>query len=177
MSTDEFVPVETIAVNTKPGKAGLKAGLIGGAVVLALTLLSLIPVVGLGYCCSCLSILVYVGIGVLGSVFLTPPRQAGKGAGAGAVAGLIAGAIGGLTLAVIMLMQGASLEPDAILSAVPASQWEQLRQAGVDPTTYAEMFSQYYGYISAAVCCPGSLVMGAALGAIGGAIHAAAKKD
>ena len=178
MSTDEFVPVETIAVNTKPGKAGMKAGLIGAAVLLALTLLSLIPAVG--GCCSCLSILAYVGVGALAGFYLTPRRKAGQGAGAGAIAGLIAGAIGGLASSIITAVRAARMTPGEMLGQIPAWQWEQLEEYGMDPRMLENMMRDYgsvSGYVGAGLCCLGSLAVGAALGAIGGAIYAAAKKD
>jgi hypothetical protein len=178
MNTDEFVPVEIVDVGTKPGKAGMKAGLIGAAVLLALTLLSLIPAVG--GCCSCLSILAYVGVGALAGFYLTPPRQAGQGAGAGAIAGLIAGAIGGLASSIITAVRAATMTPGDIMQQIPAWQWDQLEQYGMDPGMYEDMMRQYgsvYGYVGAGLCCLGSLAVGAALGAIGGAIYAAAKKE
>ncbi len=178
MSTDEFVPVETVAVTTKPGKAGMKAGLIGGAVLLVLTLLSLIPAVG--GCCSCLSILAYVGVGALAGFFLSPPRKAGQGAGAGAIAGLIAGAIGGLASSIITAIRAARMTPGEMMRQIPAWQWEQLEGLGMDPRMYENMmreFGSVYGYVGAGLCCLGSLAVGAGLGAIGGAIYAAAKKD
>jgi len=178
MSTGEFMSAEVVTVETKPGKAGLKAGLIGAAVVLALTLLSLIPTVG--SCCSCLSILAYAGIGVLAGFYLTPPRQAGKGAGAGAIAGLISGVIGGLASGIITAVQVATMSPREIMSQIPAWQWQQLKEYGVDPRMYESMLREYgsaFGYIGAGLCCLGSLAVGAALGAIGGAVFAAAKKN
>ena len=51
-------------------KAGLKGGLIGGAVGLVLTLLGLIPVPFLPCVCCGLSWLGYIGAGVLAGFFL-----------------------------------------------------------------------------------------------------------
>jgi len=178
MSTGGYMPDDIVAANPKPGKAGMKAGLIGAAVVLVLTLLSLIPAVG--SCCSCLSILAYVGVGVLAGFYLTPPRQARQGAGAGAIAGLIAGAIGGLASSIITAIRAATMTPADMMQQIPSWQWDQLEQYGMDPRMYQEMMQQYgsvYGYVGAGLCCLGSLAIGAALGAIGGAIYAAAKKD
>jgi len=161
------------------GKAGFKAGLIGAAAVLALTLLSLVPRVG--SCCGCLNILVYVGIGVLAGFYLSPPRTAGAGAGAGALAGLISGAVGGLASGIIALIRGSVMAPRDILSSIPPEQMRQLRDLGFDPGQFAQMFGQgggaAFGALGASMCCLGSLAVGAALGAIGGAVYAAAKKE
>jgi hypothetical protein len=80
------------------GKAGLKAGLIGLAILLAMTLINqLLPISGgLVYALCGVNMLIYAGIGVLAGFFLAPPRAAGSGAGAGAIAGLISGLVNGV---------------------------------------------------------------------------------
>ena len=79
------------------GKAGLKAGLIGTAVMLMTTLINqFLPISGgLVYAICGVNMLIYAGIGVLAGFFLASPRTPGKGAGAGAIAGLISGGISG----------------------------------------------------------------------------------
>jgi len=80
------------------GKAGLKAGLIGTAVMLVWTVIGrFLPMSGgLVWVSAGVSLLMYAGIGVLAGFFLAPPRTPGKGAGAGAIAGLVSGVIAGV---------------------------------------------------------------------------------
>jgi hypothetical protein len=157
------------------GKAGLKAGLIGAAVMLVMTLLSRIP--GVGCVCCGLNLLVYAAIGALAGFFLTPPRTAGTGAGAGAIAGLVSGAVSGMISAIVMAIQMARVGTGEIISYIDPQQMQQLIELGVDP----EMFAIFSGVGGAAIgsgmCCMASLALGAGLGAIGGAIFAAAKSD
>ena len=157
------------------GKAGVKAGLIGAAVMLVLTLLNQIPGVGC-FCCP-LSLLVYAGIGALAGFFLTPPRTAGTGAGAGAIAGLISGALSGLVWIIILAIQLATGGTGDIASAIDPEVLRQLGELGVDP----EMFTAVSGVggvaLGGSMCCLASLAIGAGLGALGGVIFAAAKSD
>jgi hypothetical protein len=157
------------------GKAGLKAGLIGAAILLVLTLLSQIP--ALGCVCCGVSLLAYAGIGVLAGFFLTPPRNAGLGAGAGAIAGVISGAVAGLVEVIVSVIQLLITGPGQFAGAIPPEQMEQLTELGMDP----EMFALFTGTggvaLAGGLCCLGSLALGAALGAIGGTIFAAAKSD
>ncbi len=157
------------------GKAGLKAGLIGAAVVLVLTLLSQIP--GVGCVCCGLTWLVYAGIGALAGFFLTPPRAAGTGAGAGAIAGLVSGAVGGIIWIIILAIQMALTGPGEIASTINPEQMHQLVELGID----SEMFAIFSGIggvvIGGGLCCLTGLAVGAGMGAIGGAIFAAVKPD
>lgn len=156
------------------GKAGLKAGLIGAAIIFVLTLLSQIPAVGC-VCCG-LNWLSYAGIGALAAYFLAPPRSAGTGAGAGAIAGLISGAIGGLIWTIIMAIQMAIAGTENL---VDFRTMQQLADLGVDISP--EMFAALSGVggvaIAGGMCCLTGLAVGAGLGAIGGAIFAAAKPN
>ncbi len=157
------------------GKAGLKAGLIGAAIIFVLTLLSQIPGVGC-FCCG-LNWLSYAGIGVLAAYFLSPPRSAGTGAGAGAIAGLISGGLGGLVWTVIMAIQVAITGTGDIMSAIDPQTMRQLLDLGIDPDMFA-IFSGVGGVaIGGAMCCLTGLAVGAGMGAIGGAIFAAAKPN
>ena len=159
------------------GKAGLKAGLIGAAVILVLTLLSQIPAVG----CICCGVtwLAYAGIGALAGYFLTPPRSAGAGAGAGAIAGLVSGVTSGLIWTIVMAVQMAIAGTDTIISAIDPATMRQLSELGVEisPDMLA-MFSGVGGVaLIGGTCCLTSMAAGAGLGAVGGAIFAAAKSD
>ena len=157
------------------GKAGLKAGLIGAAVMLVMTLLSRIP--GIGCVCCGLNLLVYAAIGALAGFFLTPPRTAGTGAGAGAIAGLVSGAVSGMISAIVMAIQMARVGPGEIISYIDPQQMQQLIELGIDPEMFA-IFSGAGGVaIGGGMCCLASLALGAGLGAIGGAIFAAVKSD
>ncbi len=159
------------------GKAGFKAGLIGAAIILVLVLLSQIPAVGC-ICCG-LSWLAYVGIGALAGFFLTPPRTAGTGAGAGAIAGLISGAVSGIVWSIVMAIQMALTDPGDIASAIDPEVMRQLAELGVDidPETFA-LFSGAGGVVIAGgLCCMTGLIVGAGLGAVGGAIFAAVKSE
>jgi hypothetical protein len=147
------------------GKAGLKAGLIGVAVMLVWTLINqlLLPASGGLVWVACgVSSLVYVGIGVLAGFFLTPPRAAGKGAGAGAIAGLISGAVSGAVGYIIMAVRAAR---GLGIPGLDPQQMQQLAESGIDPMVLA---------IPGAIC---GVAIGAGLAAIGGAIVAAVKTD
>lgn len=162
------------------GKAGLKAGLIGAGALFMLALVNivsaLIPAVPIGCVCCGVQILVYAGAGLLAGSFLAPPRSAGAGAGAGALAGAISGlgaGIGGIITSIIQVLTGlAAAQTDQLMKQLIES---GLLEPGMLPPTAAPGLGSVA--INGAICCLGSLVIGAALGAIGGAIFAAAKKD
>ena len=157
------------------GKAGLKAGLIGAAAMLVLTLLSQIPAIGC-FCCP-VTFLAYAGIGALAGFFLIPPRAAGTGAGAGAIAGLISGAASGLTSIIVIAVRMALAGTEEIASYIDPQQMRQLIELGIDPEMLA-IFSGVGGVVlGGSLCCLTGLAMGAGLGAIGGAIFAAVKPD
>jgi len=145
-------------------QAVLKAGGLGAVVVIVLNLFGLIPCVG---CITfILVLLAYVGIGVLAALWMKPPRTAGSGATNGAMAAvataLIAGLINILVMAIYAGITGASQ-----LSQLPPEQLQLLMDAGIDPAVLV-------GPLAAAgvgfFCCTAYLFIGAALGAIGGAI-------
>jgi hypothetical protein len=154
-------------------KAGLRAGLVGAIVAVVLSLLSLVPC--LGCIASILGLLWYVGVGVLAAYWLEPPRTAGDGAGAGAIAGLITALVGGVVGMIVSAIQfSVAGGPRAILNQFPPGTLQQLRDAGIDPRIFASMG----GVIGvAAVCCVFGLVVAVVLGAVGGAIMAAARPD
>ncbi len=157
------------------GKAGLKAGLIGGAILLVVTLLSQIP----GICCFCypLTFLIYLGVGALATFFLQPPREAGSGAGAGTIAGLISGALGGLVWIIAITIQIALTDQGDIMATIDPAAMQQLIEMGIDP----EVFALFSGIGGAALagggCCMTGIAAGAGLGAAGGAIMAAIASD
>ena len=148
------------------GKAGLKAGLIGLAILLVTTLvtqLEILPISGaLTYVMCGINSLVYIAIGVLAGFYLAPPRVPGKGAGAGAIAGLISGGMSSLVGSIIMSVRWAR---GMGIAGLDPQQMQQLTEAGMDPRLFA---------IPGVLC---GLAMGAALAAIGGAILAAVKSD
>jgi hypothetical protein len=162
------------------GKAGLKAGLIGAAALFILTLVNLVsalaPGVPIGCVCCAVQFLAYAGVGVAAGLFLAPPRSAGTGAGAGALAGAISGAGAGIGTTISGIIQ--------LLTGLSAMQTEQLmRQFGdmglVRPGMLPAAATPSLGTvaISGTICCFASLAIGAALGAVGGAILGAAKQD
>jgi hypothetical protein len=163
------------------GQAGLKAGLIGAGVMVVLVLLnlipSLIPAAGvLGCACCGVELLAYAGAGVLAGAFLSPPRDAGAGAGAGAIAGLISG-VGAGIMTIITAAGRMAFSSGQMVSVIDPAQARQLMEAGIDPQMLA-IFSGWAGvFIGGGLCCLGWIAIGAGLGALGGLIFAAAKKD
>ncbi len=153
-------------------KAGLKAGLIGAAVVAVLTVLSIVlggPAPILGRVGGGLALLAYVGTGVLAGFFLAAPRTAGEGARAGALAGLIGGAGGGGVWGMAAAVRAAlSVWRDII----PFVDLRQLRlPADVD------LGMGIGAVMIGSLCFLTSLLVGAGVGAVGGAILGAAKRD
>ena len=145
-------------------QAVLKAGGIGAVVVIVLNLFGLIPCVG---CITfILVLLAYVGVGILAALWMTPPRTAGSGATNGAVAAVVTALIAGLINIVVLAIYGA-VTGASQLAQLPPEQLQLLTEAGIDPTMLVgPMASAGVG----AFCCTIYLFIGAALGAIGGAI-------
>jgi hypothetical protein len=146
-------------------QAVLKAGGVGAGVLVLLTLMSLIPCVG---CFTwILTLLAYVGIGVLAAYWMTPPRDSGSGAKNGAIAAAAAGLIAGLVNIVIQgayfAITGAS-QMAQVMADLPPEQLEALREAGIDANTLG------IGAVVAATggCCLLGVLLAAALGAAGG---------
>jgi len=150
----------------------LKAGLIGGAVLVVLNLLGLIPCVG---CITwILGLLAYAGIGALAAYWMPPVRMAGPAAGQGAMAAALGALIGGVVNTIISTVQLAVTDKSAILSQIPAESLEQLRQAGIDPSAFVGPGA---GAGIGSVCCIAGLIIAAILGAVGGAIYASVKSN
>jgi len=162
-------------------QAGLKAGGIGAAVVIVLTLLGLIPIPFLGCLCCLLIFAAMIGAGVMAAKFSPAPRTSGSMAGAGAIAGVLTGLGYGLVTAIVAVVRATTGGAAAVSSFLTPDLLQQLQQAGVDPQTFSSILSFTASTGGAAVfgsvCCIGALLIGAALGAVGGAIGAAIFKQ
>jgi hypothetical protein len=152
---------------------GVKAGLVGAAVAVLLSLMRLVPCIGC--IASILGLAVYVGAGVLAAYWLTPPRTTGDGAGAGAVAGVITALAGGVVSIIVGAAQFTLMGgPAAVMRNIPPESLRELERAGIDP----RMFVSLGGIVGIeATCCVAGLVIAAVLGAIGGMIMASAKSN
>ncbi len=152
----------------------LKAGLIGAGIMIVLSLMNMVPFL------SCLTFplqfLAYLGVGGLAAALMLPRRDTGPAAGQGALAGLIASLASGLVSLILtpvaLATQGGTA---AIINRLPPEMLQQFEQAGLDPSQFLNT-----GTITgiAGLCClPVGLIMGAALGALGGLIYAAVKPE
>jgi hypothetical protein len=153
----------------------LKAGLIGGAVLIVLNLLGLIPCVGLITCV--LGVLAYAGIGALAAYWMPPVRMPGQAAGQGALAALVAGLIGGVVNTVVIFIQTSIMGSSQILSQLPPETLQQLTEAGVDPQMLETFVGPAGALAGGSMCCIGGLILAAILGAIGGAVFAGIRPD
>ena len=149
------------------GRAGLKAGLIGIGVVVALALFGrFVPLHGaLMWVSTAVGLLAYAAIGALAGWFLATPRAPGRGAGAGAIAGLISGLVAGVV--------GIALRFGQITSGVG--------MPGMSPQQAAQLRAiAQSGTALALILAPSALcvtAIGSALSAIGGAILSAVVPD
>jgi len=150
----------------------LKAGLIGGLILVGLNLLGLIPYVGVLTCG--LGILAYAGIGALAAYWLPPVREAGQGAGQGALAAMLAAVIGGIVNTIVATIQMSLTDTATVLSQIPPDVLRQLQEAGVDPSMF---LGPTAGVMYGGMCCVGGLIIAAILGAIGGAVVAAIRPE
>jgi len=152
---------------------GVKAGLVGAAAAVLLSLMRIVPCIGC--IASILGLAAYVGAGVLAAYWLTPPRTTGDGAGAGAIAGVITALAGGVVSIIVGAIQFTLMGgPSAVMRDIPPESLRQLEQAGIDPS----LFVSIGGVIGIeATCCVAGLVIAAVLGAIGGMIMASAKSN
>lgn len=155
------------------GKAGLKAGLIGLAVMVAISLINQLLLAGiyarqpiLSFASCGLSIVLYVGVGVLAGLFLSPPRKAGDGAKAGLIAGAISALVSVLLGVLIMVIRTSSGAP---LPGVTPEQLEMIEESGIN----MGLITLISGSVGAV--CGAGLGAGAAAG--GGALMAAIKPD
>jgi hypothetical protein len=152
----------------------LKAGLIGGGVVVLLDIVGLIPCVG---CFTCLlGLAAYGCIGALAAYWMPPVRAAGPAAGQGALAGLIAGAISGVVGIFLSAIQATVLAPLQLsfLGQLPPEVVREMQAAGLDPNMLLGGATDLTGALgTGVVCCGVGLAIAAGLGALGGLIFAA----
>jgi hypothetical protein len=154
----------------------LKAGLIGAGIVVGLKVLQLVPGVS---CCAIPGEWVVCGcVGALAVYWVSPMRTMGAGAGHGALAGLIAAAIGGVIGIGVDFVGSMLMAPvyESLLRYVPPEVFRRMLQAGFDPRVLTAARLSRVGTITGGtVCCGAGLVIGAALGALGGLVFAAVK--
>lgn len=150
----------------------LKAGLIGGAILVVLNLLGVIPCVGVISCIG--GLVVYGGIGALAAYWMPPVRISGPAAGQGALAALVAALIGGIVNAIVLTIQMSLADTATILSQIPPESLRQLQQAGIDPSMFTGPGA---GALCGSMCCGSGLIIAAILGAIGGAVLAAIRPE
>jgi hypothetical protein len=147
---------------------GLRAGAIGAVIAVILNLVGIIPVVG---CCTfILTLVLWIGVGVLAGYYgskSNPMQTGGDAAKVGAVAGAVTSLVGGVAETIIISVQVALGGTMQALSQIPPEQLRQLREIGVDPA----IFGNLAGVVGIGSCCclVGTLVA-AALGAAGGAL-------
>lgn len=151
------------------GKAGLKAGLIGGivlAVIAAINQLWLVRIAQTFSWIVCgINLLIYLAIGVWAAALLAPPRTTGDAAKAGAIAGVLCSLLSGI---VSLALTAYTLVTTGSLPGVTPEQMDLLQQSGI--STGALIASSGFGM----VC---GLLIGIGITAIGGAIYAALKPD
>lgn len=155
------------------GKAGIKAGLVGGGVAAILSFTTFIP------CLQCLSIplmfLAYAVAGALAAYWLPKPRTAGDGAAAGAVAGAVSGALGGIVWMIVSavsysVMGGA----EYVVRNLPQEFLHMLEDYGLDP--YAVFASGVVNAVNAG-CCALMFLAAVGIGALTGAIFGASRGE
>jgi hypothetical protein len=116
---------------------------------------------------SCgVSLVLYVGVGVLAGLFLAPTRTPGNGAKAGAIAGLISAVISVVLGVVIMAIRSAGGGPPP---GITPEQMEMMAEQGMNVGQLV-LLSGAFG----AVC---GAAMGAGAAAGGGALLAAIAPD
>lgn len=149
--------------------AVLKAGGVGAAILVVLSLLGLIPCVG---CITFfLTLIAYVGIGVLAAMWMAPPRTGSGGATNGAIATLVASLVAGLVSMVINSIYFAitgSAQFMQALADIPPDQLAALSEMGIDPTMFAGGAGIATVLGIGAMCCLLSVLVAAVLGAAGG---------
>jgi hypothetical protein len=90
---------------------------------------------------------------------------------------LISGVGGSVVTTISAIVQGIMGTTTDAWSMLDPQVMDQLLDMGVDPEMFAMFTGVGGGILGGAMCCVGSLAIGAALGAIGGAIMAAVKQD
>jgi hypothetical protein len=160
----------------------LRAGLVGSVTLAVLNLLGLIPIPCMGLVSCGLVLVAYVCIGALAAHWTPPVREVGRAAGYGAIAAVLAALVGGIVYMVVAYMQVAAVDPAELMSVIPPDMLSQLEQAwveaGLDPQMLPEFVAGPTGaLLSGSICCAGGLILGSALGAIGGAIYASLRPE
>jgi hypothetical protein len=150
----------------------LKAGLVGGAVLVGIAIVGSVLCGGLLTCI--LAPVFYIGIGVLAAYWMPPIREPGPAAAQGAGAAALAALIGGIVESIITSIRWAATDPAEILSMLPATQLQQMQESGFDTTLFA---APEIGIATASFCCLGGLILAAILGGVGGAVFAGIKAD
>lgn len=152
---------------------GIRAGIIGAAVSVVLSLLALIPFFG----CLLLpvSLIVYFGVGALAALFVVRRRPRASRqliAQSGFLAGLITGladALLGLAMTPLALwLTGGS---EAILLQLPSSLADLIGSLGLTP---AEVFSSSGIFVLAALLAIFTVVLATLLGVLGSILYSAA---
>jgi hypothetical protein len=151
-------------------QAVLKAGGAGAAVLVVLGLLGFIPCVG---CITLpLSLIAYVGVGVLAAYWMILPRNTNSGAINGAVAAgvaaLIAGIVSGVINAIYFTITGSAQFAEAFAN-LPPEQLEAFSELGLDPAMFAGGAGIVSVLVISSLCCVLWVVFAALLGAAGGA--------
>ena len=176
----------------------LKAGLIGSLILIVLSLISLIPIFFIACFTYPLLFLACLAIGALAASYIPtgrqpvqtslteglaepfpeaaiiPGRSPSRAAGQGALAVALAALVSGLVNTVITTVRWTAVNPQDFISQLPPIYQQQLVDAGISP---AMMFSTPMVALYGSLCCSGGILIGAALGAIGGLIYAALKPD
>jgi hypothetical protein len=146
-------------------QAILKAGGVGAGILLVLNLLGLIPCVG---CITLiLSLLVYVGVGVLAALWMPAPRDGASGAKNGAVAAIVAGLVSGvvnMVLAGIQFAISGTSQMTQAINDLPPDQAAALAELGISPAALG--IGAVLGLTAG--CCLIGMLIAAGLGAAGG---------
>lgn len=155
------------------GRAGLRGGLIGGAVAIILAFMGLVP------CLGCVTMpLIFLAFGVAGwlaAARLPKPRTAGDGAAAGAVAGAISGLMGGAaSMGVSVLWYYNAGGTEAVVQSLPTDLLRQLSESGIDPYV---LFGPNVFVLSSGICCGIIFLAAVGIGALAGAIVGAARGE
>ncbi len=154
--------------------AGLKAGLVGAAVAVLLSLL--LPAPRVVWIAIAPSVVLYVAVEILAAYWAEFPRDVGKGASAGAVAGLVTGLAHGLLygLSPMIINVVRFIERD-LWAALPRQFHQLLRgiraawRVGDDPGMAS--------IGAAALWCGSGIMVAVSLGAAGGAVFSSLQSE
>ncbi len=152
----------------------LKAGLIGGAVLVVFQLIGLIPF-NLICCLTFPAMLVtYIAVGAMAAASLPPPRTAGQGVGPGAMGAILAAVISSIAGMIINLVQVLINPQDTVIMDLPPAIIQQLRDTGIPLEYFIGVGGVLIFY---SICCVVWIVVSGILGAIGGAIYPSFKRE